>query len=39
MAQVFYNIDYLRRHWGRMMNILSVTQEAFWEQTAIVFEK
>jgi len=39
MAQVFQDIDYLRRHWGRMMNILSVTQEAFWEQTAILFEK
>jgi ubiquinone/menaquinone biosynthesis C-methylase UbiE len=39
MAQVFYNIDYLRRHWGRMMNILSVTKEAYWEQTAIVFGK
>src|SRR5262249_2975428 len=22
MAQVFHNIDYLRRHWGRFMNIV-----------------
>jgi ubiquinone/menaquinone biosynthesis C-methylase UbiE len=38
-AQVFHNIDYLRRHWGRIMNILSVTEEAYYSQTAIVFEK
>jgi ubiquinone/menaquinone biosynthesis C-methylase UbiE len=39
MAQVFYNIDYLRRHWGRFMKILSITEEAYYSQTAIVFEK
>jgi ubiquinone/menaquinone biosynthesis C-methylase UbiE len=39
MAQVFHNIDYLRRHWGRIMNILSVTEDAYYYQTAIVFEK
>jgi SAM-dependent methyltransferase len=35
MAQVFHDVDYLRRHWGRIMNILSVTQEAYEFQTAI----
>jgi ubiquinone/menaquinone biosynthesis C-methylase UbiE len=39
MAQVFHNIDSLRRHWGRIMNILSVNNEAYWQQTAIVFAK
>jgi ubiquinone/menaquinone biosynthesis C-methylase UbiE len=39
MAQVFHNIDYLRHHWGRIMNMLSVTEEAYYSQTAIVFEK
>jgi hypothetical protein len=39
MAQVFHNIEYLRRHWGRIMNIVSVTQDAYYSQTAIVFEK
>ena len=39
MAQVFHNIDYLRRHWGRIMKMLSVTEEAYYSQTAIVFEK
>jgi ubiquinone/menaquinone biosynthesis C-methylase UbiE len=39
MTQVFHNVDYLRRHWGRIMNIVSVTEEAYYYQTAIVFEK
>jgi hypothetical protein len=39
MAQVFHNIDYLRRRWGRIMNIVSVTEKAYYYQTAIVFEK
>ena len=38
-AEVFHDINYLRRHWGRFMKILSVTQEARNYQTAIVFEK
>jgi ubiquinone/menaquinone biosynthesis C-methylase UbiE len=38
-SQVFYDIDYLHRHWGRTMNILSVTQEAYGFQTAIVLGK
>jgi ubiquinone/menaquinone biosynthesis C-methylase UbiE len=39
-AQVFYDIDFLCRHWGRYLHILSVTQEAYADfQTAILFEK
>jgi hypothetical protein len=38
-AQVFYDIDYLRKHWGRMLNIISITPEAYGYQTAIVMEK
>jgi ubiquinone/menaquinone biosynthesis C-methylase UbiE len=39
MAHVFHDIDYLRRRWGRIMNIRSVTEEAYTYQTAIVLEK
>jgi hypothetical protein len=38
-AQVFYDITYLSQHWGRYMNVLSVTPEAYGYQTAIVLEK
>jgi ubiquinone/menaquinone biosynthesis C-methylase UbiE len=38
-SQVFYDVDYLRRHWGRMLNIRSVIPEAYGYQTAIVLEK
>jgi SAM-dependent methyltransferase len=38
-AQVFYDINYLRQHWGRYMNVLSVTPEAWGYQTAVVLEK
>ena len=36
---VFYDIDHLRQHWGRIFNIISVTPEAHGDQTAIVVEK
>jgi SAM-dependent methyltransferase len=35
----FYDIDYLSRHWGRILNILSVTPEAYGYQTAVLMEK
>lgn len=38
-SQVYYDIDYLRQHWGRMMQILSVTEEAYGYQTALVLAK
>jgi ubiquinone/menaquinone biosynthesis C-methylase UbiE len=38
-SQVFYDIDYLRQHWGRILNIISVTPEAYGYQTALVMEK
>jgi len=36
---VFYDIDYLRQHWGRILQIISVTPEAYGYQTAIVMKK
>jgi ubiquinone/menaquinone biosynthesis C-methylase UbiE len=38
-AQVFYDIDYLRKHWGNYLKVLSVTPEAYGYQTAVVLEK
>jgi ubiquinone/menaquinone biosynthesis C-methylase UbiE len=38
-CQVFYDIDYLRWHWGRIMKIISVTPEAYGFQTAVLMEK
>ena len=38
-AQVFYDIDYIRRHWGRQLRIHTVTEEAYGFQTAIVLER
>ena len=38
-CQVFYDIDYLSEHWGRILKIVSVTPEAFAFQTAVLMEK
>ena len=38
-AMVFYDIDYLRQHWGNYLKILSATEEAYVHQTAIVLQK
>jgi len=38
-SQVFYDIDYLTNHWGRILKIISVTPEAFGFQTAVLMEK
>jgi ubiquinone/menaquinone biosynthesis C-methylase UbiE len=38
-SQVFYDIDFLRQHWGRFLNVLSITPEAYSYQTALVLEK
>lgn len=38
-AQVFYDIDYLRQHWGNYLKIVSTTQEAYVHQTAVVLQK
>jgi SAM-dependent methyltransferase len=38
-SQVFYDIDYLRKRWGRILNIISITPEAYWYQTAVLMEK
>ena len=36
---VYYDIDYLRQHWGCFLNVLAVVPEAYGYQTAIVLEK
>jgi ubiquinone/menaquinone biosynthesis C-methylase UbiE len=38
-SQVFYDIDFLRRHWERILDVLSVTPEAHGYQTAILLKK
>ena len=38
-AQVFYDIDYIRQHWGRLFRIQSVTPGAYDHQTAILLER
>jgi len=38
-AQVFYDIDYICRHWGNYLKIVSINQEAYGYQTAIVLQK
>lgn len=38
-AQVFYDIDYLCQRWGQILKVVSVTQEAYGYQTAILLEK
>jgi SAM-dependent methyltransferase len=38
-AQVVYDIDYLRHHWGNYLKVVSITPEAYGYQTAILLEK
>lgn len=38
-SQVFYDIDYLCSAWGRILRLISVTQEAYGVQTAVLMEK
>ncbi len=38
-AQVFYDEEYLRRHWGRMLKFRSITPEAYGFQSAVLLEK
>ena len=38
-AIVYYDIEFLRRHWGNYLRVVSVTPEAYGYQTAIVLEK
>jgi SAM-dependent methyltransferase len=38
-AQVFYDIDWLSEKWGHFLDVLSVTQEAYGHQTAILLRK
>ena len=38
-SQVFYDIDFLQRHWKRILDVLSVTPEAYGYQTAILLKK
>jgi SAM-dependent methyltransferase len=36
---VFYDIDHVTRRWGRFLDVVSVTQEAYGYQTALLLEK
>ncbi len=38
-THVFYDVDHLRRTWGRLFRLQSVTPEAYLFQTALVLEK
>jgi ubiquinone/menaquinone biosynthesis C-methylase UbiE len=38
-AQVFYDIGYLCEHWGNYLKVISITEEAYGYQTAIVLQK
>jgi ubiquinone/menaquinone biosynthesis C-methylase UbiE len=42
-CQVFYDVEYLRQHWGRVLKIISFTPEAYSGglcfQTAVLMEK
>lgn len=39
LSHVFYDIDYLQHHWGSILDVVSVTQDAYGDQTAILLEK
>ncbi len=38
-AQVFHDADYVRKHWGNYLKVISVTPEAYGYQTAVLLEK
>lgn len=38
-AQVFYDLEHLRRHWGRHFEFVSVVEEAYGYQTALILKK
>ena len=38
-AQVFYRRDYVRRHWGLYLNVVSLTPERYDIQTAVLLER
>jgi hypothetical protein len=38
-SQVFYDTDYLQQHWGCILDVVSVTQDAYGDQTAILVKK
>jgi SAM-dependent methyltransferase len=38
-AQVFHHTRYIRKHWGRYLQVLSITPEAYGKQTAVLLQK
>jgi ubiquinone/menaquinone biosynthesis C-methylase UbiE len=38
-SQVFYDIDYLRQYWGRILRVISINPEAYDHQTAVLMTK
>ena len=39
VPQVFYDVNYLLRKWSPLARIVSVNQEAYGFQTAVLFRK
>jgi hypothetical protein len=37
-AQVFYQQDYLRRHWANYLKVVSITPESYWYQSAVLLQ-
>lgn len=38
-SQVFYDIDFICQKWGHILNVISITPEAYGDQTAILLSK
>jgi ubiquinone/menaquinone biosynthesis C-methylase UbiE len=38
-SDVYYDIDYLQQHWGRFLDVISLTQDAYGVQTAMLLKK
>jgi hypothetical protein len=38
-AQVFYDVNYLRHHWGCILDVISVTEDVYDGQTGILLKK
>ncbi len=38
-SNVFYNSAFIRRHWGRFVEVLSITPRAHGYQTAVVLTR
>jgi ubiquinone/menaquinone biosynthesis C-methylase UbiE len=39
VSQVFYDVNYLQQHWRCILDVISVTQDAYGGQTALLLKK